>query len=204
MKHLSDTFSPDVNFFCCLRDRNGKVVPGSKRILHNVFTDVGRDWIAHLVAWSSLGDPDIAVTQRRVRWVAVGTGLTQEELGSITSIEVPTPIDEAANYLSPVNDATFPPGDVPTTRFWKEFGTEEITLVDNPIVPITEAALFVDVHRADEIGGAEDSPVSGLTTTLNPKVMNNAPVAYARFEKVTKTRDFSFEILWDFRFGAGT
>jgi len=187
-----------VNFSAILK-KNGKEV--ERREVHNVLTDVGADWLAHLVAWHSLGDPDVPVTQRRVRWIGVGTGTSQDELPGVVKIEVPTPVDDAGNYLAALDGSEFPDAEVPTARFFKEFGTGDITTVINPIVPITEAALFVDVHRVGEIGGYSDSPWGTLSTTLNPLNSDNPPVTYARFEPITKTRDYSLEFHWDYRFG---
>lgn len=198
-----------VNFRCYLRHvKTLEIV--DEREVHNVFTDNGRDWLAHLVAWYSLGDPDIPVTQRRVRWVGVGTGVTQLEAPSVEYIESPVPVDDAGNYLAALNsDPTtqFPVGAIPTVRFSREFAPTEISLDTNPTVPLTEAALFVDVHRVQDIGGNDDSPYAQgtpdeLSTLLNPKLANNNPVAYARFDTVTKTQDFTFGISWDFRFGS--
>lgn len=199
-----------VNFFATLRDRSGRVA--DHREVHNVFTNIGRDWLAHLVAWDSFGDPDVPVTQRRVRWIGVGTGTTQEEAATVTELETPAVVDDAGNYLVILQETQFPavttppfPEDtVAVTRFIKELSYNEVTLDTNPVVPISEAGLFVDVHKAQAsptgIGGAEDSPVGGLNTTLDPAASDNGPVAYANFEPITKTQDFSLELRWDFRF----
>lgn len=197
----------EVNFFATLRDRRtGRVVDRRER--HNVFTDVGRDWLAHLVAWSTLGDPDSPVTNARVRWMSVGTGLTQLEESSVIQLEVPTRIDDSGNYLVALQASEYiapaSPSGRPAMRFKKEFSGLEVSTVTNPVVPISEAGLFVDVYKADAppvgIGGAVDVPASGLNTILDPTFATNSPVAYARFEPLTKTQDFIFEILWDFRF----
>jgi hypothetical protein len=206
MFYKLDNIHVEVNFFATLRDLRGRVIDRRER--HNVFTDVGRDWLAHLVAWEALGDPDTPKTNARVRWMALGTGLTQLEQASVIQLEVPTRVDDAGNYLVALQSSEFiapaSPSDRPTMRFKKEFSGLEVTTETNPVVALSEAGLFVDVFKADAppvgIGGADDVPASGLNTILDPTFATNRPVAYARFEPLTKTQDFIFEILWDFRF----
>jgi hypothetical protein len=206
MFYKLDNIHVEVNFFATLRDRRGRVI--DRREKHNVFTDVGRDWLAHLVAWEALGDPDTPKTNARVRWAALGTGLTQLEEASVIQLEVPTRVDDSGNYLVAIQSSTYiapaSPGDRPTMRFKKEFSGLEITTETNPVVSISEAGLFVDVYKADAppvgIGGADDVPSAGLNTILDPTFATNSPVAYARFDPLTKTQDFIFEIVWDFRF----
>jgi hypothetical protein len=204
MLHRSEDMGPrEANFYALLRER-GKIVPGSRREVHNVFTNEGRDWMSKLVAWHSFGDPDDPVTNRRVRWMGVGTGTTQTEDVSVDSLETPALV-AGSDYLAIVQASEFPEAN--TVRFVKEFGPTEISTESNPSVPMTEAGLFVDVYKATRpsdptpgIGGYEDSPYAGLLTTLNPALGTNAPVAYARFEPITKTSDFVFEVRWDFKF----
>ena len=202
----TDDIPVKVNFMCRLRDRKGNVVSGSTRVVHNVFTDVGRDWMAHLIAIQTVNTPDVPYTQRRVRWMSVGTGVTQAELATVLSLESPVPTDELGNYLSVLDETTFPPIDgivitAPTPRFIRTYGFEEITTAANPTVPVSEAGLFVDVYQVSSIGGFDDHAFGTLDMTLNPKASDNAPVSYSRFEPVTKTLDFALEVQWDYRFG---
>jgi hypothetical protein len=207
---LDNIPAPQVNFWIGLKDKYGRVV--EHREIHNVFTNIGRDWLAHLVAWHSIGAPDVPVTMRRVRWIGLGTGTTQEELATVTELEVPTVVTDAGYYIAILDETEFPavttppfPEDtVSVVRFKREFDLSEISLDTNPAVPVSEAGLFVDVHPAQApptgIGGEDDSPFAGLDTTLDPSAPDNGPVAYARFLPLTKTQDFALEVRWDFRF----
>lgn len=186
------------NFRACLRDPVSKrVVPGTERVAHNVFTDVGRDWLAHLVVWSTIGSPDVPVTNRRLRWIGVGTG-TQLEQASVSALNEPVEADEDGNYLLPLQTHDFPA--LKTVRVFKEFTTTEISTSTNPVVAVTEAGLFVDVHPVSSIGGVDDSAVGLEDTTLNRQVASNALVAYKTFDVINKTQDFNLEIQWELRF----
>jgi hypothetical protein len=100
-------------------------------------------------------------------------------------------------YLVPIQSVEFPTST--SVRFTKEFGTAEINLTSTPVT-ITEAGLFADVNPGNN-NATEDSPYSGPgTTTLNPTIGTNAPIAYKAFDGVTKTVDFTLEIRWEFRF----
>jgi hypothetical protein len=182
--------------------RTRREVPGSRREAHNVFTTTGRDWLAHLCVWGGVGTgpggADVALTQRRLRWMGVGTGTTQLEVEGVTSLETPVPVDESGNYLAPIQGHTFPA--VKQVRVFKEFSTTEISTSITPVVPITEAGLFVDIFPVSANGGTDDSAVGFEDTTLSRLVQFNAPVAYKQFDVINKTQDFNLEIRWEFRF----
>ena len=193
---LEDVIEAQCNFYALLRN-GGKIVQGSRREGHNVFTITGRNMLSKLLAWQIIAGTDLPYTERRIRWIGVGVG-SQLEVTTVSKLAqavLATPTD----YLVPV---TSPP-EFPTSssvRFIKEFSTAEITVTPTP-VSITEAALYGDVNPA---GGApsEDIPLDPGTidTTMDPSVGTNPPVAYKAFEPLTKTIDFTLEIRWDVRF----
>jgi hypothetical protein len=200
MLRSSDIIEVRCNFTAYCRER-GKRVPGTSRDGHNVFTTVGRDWLAHLAAWSQIGGGgDVPYTNRRVRWMAVGTG-TQAEVEGV--IGMTTPVEATAgNHLAAIETTDFPL--TTSVRFFKEFATNEISFGASPVVGITEAGLFVDVFDVNAfnvaIGSADDDAYPSGNTTLNPASPTNAPVAYKTFEVITKTADFSLVIEWTFIF----
>lgn len=197
-----DQILVEANFSLICRER-GKLVQGTRREVHNVFTDVGRDWMAHLVAWKTLSDPDVAYTVRRVRWISFGTGTSQLEVAAVTQLETAVAYDDAGNYLAALGTSEFPSGTEKTVRFVREFSTTEISLAAAPSVALTEAGLFVDGYDISDsaFAGDDDAPFSGgEKTSLNPQVAANPPIAYARFEPVTKVQDFTLQVRWDFRF----
>jgi len=194
MLHFREDIQITSNVFLCMRER-GKLVPGSRREGHNVFTSTGRNILSRLIAWQSIGSVDVPYTHKRMRWMAVGSG-TQLEAVNVSSLNNPLPA-LGANYLSEIQSVEFL--DSTSVRFIKSFGTSEVTFSSTP-VPITEAGLFADVNPAT-MGGVEDSAAGGgYTSTLSPEVSTYPPSAYKAFEALTKTQDFTLEIRWDFRF----
>ena len=195
MLHHKEDIGIESNFYAHLR-HNGKVVPGSYREGHNVFTVTGRNLLSRLTAWSTVGSPDIPFTNRRPRWMGVGTG-SQLEVSTVEGLVTPqlaTPV----NYLVPIQTVNFP--DSTSVSFIREFGANEVTVTATPVT-LTEAGLFADVLPASA-GGTEDVAVDpgNIDTTLNPAVGTNPPIAYRVFEPLTKTVDFILQIRWELRF----
>lgn len=187
------------NFYAVMRER-GKIVPGSIREGHNIFTTTGRNWLAKLVAWASSGGTDTPFTRRRVRWMGVGTG-TQIEAATVSQLLTPSLIT-TTNYMVPIQAVEFPT--LSSVRFIKEFLLNEITVSPTPVL-LTEAGLFADVSPAEtgaDTDGTEDVAIDpgSVDTVLNPAVSTNPPVAYKSFEPLSKTVDFTLEVRWDFRF----
>lgn len=181
------------NVFLCMRER-GKLVPGSKREGHNVFTITGRNLLSKLISWQTIASTDIPFTHRRVRWAGVGVG-SQLEVTTVAALSSPVLVS-GANYLAEIQSSV-PSGT--SVRFTKVFGPTEITFGAAPVA-VTEAGLFADVNPWD-MGGTEDVQASGgFNTTLRPDASNNPPIVYKTFEPLNKTSDFSLEIQWDFRF----
>lgn len=190
-----DSLIVEANFHIIVR-QHGKVVPDLCRAVHNVFTNNGRAWLASLSVFDSIGSPDVPKTEKRVRWIGLGTGTSALEVTGVTQLEAPVKVNDT-DYLAMLDGSEFPAAITPGIRFFREFAVGEVSVPSNPVVPISEAGLFVDT---DGVYGADDTPVAGLTTTLDPTVSTNSPVAYARFEPIPKTQDFSLEIRWDFRY----
>lgn len=190
-----DDLGVAINFELLLRER-GKVVPGSLRAGHNVFTDVGRGWLTRLIAWNTIGGSDSPFTERRVRWVSLGSS-SQEETAGISAMVAPLKYDQV-NYLAALSSVEFP--DYNSARFIRAFGTNELNQEGSAVI-ISEAGLFADVNPADA-SNPDDVPALPGTyeTVLNPVVSSNSPIAYKSFEPLTKTQDYSLEIQWELRF----
>lgn len=189
-----------ANFRATLRER-GKLK--AWREGHNVMTNHGRDWLAHLSAWKQLasgGADDKGFTNRRVRWVGVGTG-AQLEQSTVTKLATPVKAT-ATDYFIPIQTVDFPTST--SVRFLTEFGYNQISLDSTYTVAVTEASLFADVQRVSQVGGLDDLPFDGAggsgQTTLDPAYQQNVPVTYKTFGVLTKTTDFTLEIQWTLRF----
>jgi hypothetical protein len=180
--------------------QGGKIV--ETRSGHNVFTITGRNLLSKLISWNSLGPPDVPFTNKRTRWVGVGKG-SQLEVTTVESLVEPVEI-QAGVYMVPVQTVEFP--NSTSVRFIREFSALEINVGSGAPVTLTEAALYADVTPAlyaltGHRDGTEDTGYAGdSSSTLNPGIGTNSPIAYKAFEGLTKTVDFILEIRWDFRF----
>lgn len=192
---LVDKIEIESNMFAVMRER-GKIVPGSRREGHNVFTVTGRNLLSKLLAWKTIGVTDVPYTQRRIRWIGVGIG-AQLEVPTVSQLVQPV-VASGSNYLLAINSPpTFP--NSTSVEYSYEFGTTEISVGATPVA-VTEAGLFADIQPVSTGGGDEDVASGALETTLDPTEPDNPPVAYKAFGALTKTPDFTLEIRWIFRF----
>lgn len=127
------------NFLAYLRDANDHVIRDSVRRGHNVFTENGKEWFTHLLAWRTLSmlTGDTSFTNWRVRWMGVGDGVNPM-ISSVEALQSSLPITTGPDvYLGEV----FSPPEFPTSvsvRVARTFGPAELGAVT-----ITEAGLFV-------------------------------------------------------------
>jgi len=173
------------NFQALLRDKKGRVVPGSIRRGHNVFTTVGREVLTQLVGWSSLGTGDTPFTKQRIRWFEVGSGV-QPEIKDVVGVLSPLEVEGVFGTFMKAIDPTlitFPT--VTSVKFKLVFGPDELSH-GGPVL-VSEAALISDVD-------------SGAGPGLDPGDGNNPVSYYKTFEGLVKMPSFSFEMDWELRF----
>lgn len=151
-----------------------------RRVLNGVLTVTGQTWLRDLCAWSSVGDPDVSVTEDRLRWIGVGSGgfpMAPNVLTLDQGVEVTT-----GNYLTELEDPpTFPTAQ--SIRLRREFTTSEVS-ISTPVL-VSEAGLFVDQNP---------------TLTLDPTDNDNPPVLYKSFNGLMKSSDFSLVVEWGLKF----
>jgi hypothetical protein len=167
------------NFRALLRER-GKIVPGSLREGHNVFTDAGRGWLASLTAWSTIGVIDIPYQTNLIWGVQVGSA-SHPEARQVSSLKAPVAIAAHGMHVAPVVNKQIV-SSFPYTfgvRLTAEFVEED--LWPTPTL-VKEAGLMVASATAD--GTSFGSIV----------------VAYKAFAPLLKTTDFRLEVQWDLRF----
>jgi len=187
-----DDIHVQSNVFLCMRER-GKLVPGSTREGHNVFTNTGRNLLSKLIAWKTLGSTDLAFTEKRLRWMGMGSG-TQLEVANVSQLNSPVLITPS-RYLVEIQSTEHPTST--TARIICIFGVSDITFSQG-VVELSEVGAYADVNPADSAGD-EDSAAPGFTTALDPSIGTNAPSAYKAFEPINKTADYTIEVRWDFR-----
>lgn len=169
-----------------MRER-GKIVPGSHREGHNVWTNTGREYLPLLMSYSDLGP--VKYRDDRIAYIAVGTGFQVEDAG-VLKLASPV-VYSGGSYLAPFETPpTFPLTPTRTTvRYKRTFLETEITTSPGQ-VDISEIGMFTD--------GDPDSNYTPGTRVLT--VGNQAPAAYKSFEPVGKTDSLELEVNWEIRF----
>lgn len=171
-----------------LRER-GKIVAGSHREGHNIWTLTGREYDAQLKSYKSYG-PDTPYRNDRIKYMGFGSG-TQPEVSGITRLITPIAFDAGNNFLAAVGaPPTFPLTPVRTTvRYTKIYQEMELSVAGT--VTLQEAGLFTDGGPPNFTPGSRDITLANAGS--------QAPMAYKTFEPLKKTQNFVLEARWDLR-----
>lgn len=174
----------------CMRER-GKLVPGSHREGHNIWTNTGREYLALLM---SLTDPSNTFRKDAVGFIGVGTGATLEDANVLNLVN---PISyTASTFLAPLDvSPTFPLTPTRTTVKYKRTFTEDEITLSPATVNVSEMGLFTNGSPI-----AVPAYAFGTRDTSFASRMGQAPVAYKTFEPVPKTNALQLEISWEIRF----
>lgn len=172
-----------------MRER-GKVVPGSHREGHNIWTNTGREYLALLMSIQT--GPSTGFRNDRVAYIGVGIGAQVEEAG-VLSLVSPTAY-VTGQFLAALDvPPTFPLTPTRTTvRYHKIFNEDDITIAPGSTVNISEMGLFTNGRQSDSAVGLRD-------TTL-AQASNQSPVAYKAFEPIGKKDSLQLEVSWEIRF----
>ena len=169
----------------------GKIVPGTRRLGHNIWTLTGREHLAQLMSYSSYGPPSVAARADRIRYIGFGIG-SQPEVASVSNLVSPIAFNASNNFLAQVSLPTFPLAPSRTAvRYSRTFAELELSVVST--VTLTEAGLFTDGDPAQSFD-PETRDVS-LTNALL-----QAPNSYKVFEPLSKSQSFVLEVSWEVRF----
>lgn len=204
---LVSTIEVKQNVKLTLRER-GKIV--ARREGHNIFVDLGREWLSELIAYASYS-PDVTIRDDRVKYMGVGIGGTRQLQASVansppisppysgtniqedtdvtvTTLERPVRLSGSfANYPGVVGDiwigvlASADPNTVPTqVTFKRIFSQTEISYGPFVSVPMSEVGLF--------------------TAAADPGNYQNTLIAYDTFDTLSKTTAFDLEVEWTIKF----
>lgn len=176
----------------CLRER-GKIVPGSLRQGHNIWTNTGREYLALLMSIETA--PTTSFRNDRMAYIGVGTGAAVEDVGVLRLV---TPAQYAVGqFLAPLDvPPTFPLSPTRTTvRYHRTFAEDEVTLTPGSQVDISEMGLFTN---GSPTAVPPYSP--GTRDTGIANAGSQAPNAYKSFEPIGKTDSLELEIAWEIRF----
>jgi len=204
---FSSTVEVKQNLKLLLRER-GKIV--DRREGHNIFLDLGREWLAQLIAFQSL-NPDVPFRDDRIRYMGFGIGGNRQlQLGAansppisppyvgtnaqtdtdatVTTIERPVRVSGSATaYPGVAGDmwlgiiGSADPLSSPTQVTFRRFFTQvEVSYGSFISVPLSEVGLF--------------------TSAADPNNHQNTMVAYDTFDTISKTSAFELEVIWTIRF----
>ena len=207
MIRLAETIEVKSNLVITVRER-GKIV--TTREGHNIFLDLGREWLAKLIGFSSLS-PDVPESDARIKYIGFGIGGVQQialawanspplvtpyqgtnaqddATPTVTTLERPVRVSGGSNdYPGVAGDVWIgqvqaPPTHSPTTStiFRRLFLLNEISYNPFLSVPLSEVMLF--------------------TSDADPESYLNNGVAYDTFDTISKTPDFEIEVVWTIEF----
>jgi len=208
MLRIVDDIEVTQNLKITARER-GKIV--ARREGHNIFLNLGREWLARLIAYSSFS-PLTPEDDNRVRYMGFGIGGTRQVAPGVANVapvvtaypgtNAQTDVDPTVLRLErPVrisgSSSTYPglAGDVwlgayqipvthttaTETTFIRVFTQEEVSYAPFLSVPLSEIMLFTN--------GAD--PGSAL----------NTGIAYDTFDTLSKTLAFELQVEWTLRIG---
>lgn len=174
-----------------LRER-GKIVPGSRREGHNVWTNTGREFLAMLMTYKA--DGTAPYRDDRIAYVGAGTGVQVEEPG-VTGLQAPIAY-RAGLFLAPVDHVAtdYPLRPTRTTvKYTKVFAEDELTYGATTSILIGELGLFTNGHQ--------NSFIAGERQREQDYARFQSPAAYkALVEPVEKNSGLEFQVDWEIRF----
>ena len=219
---ILDTIQVRSNLRLTARER-GKIV--AKRVGHNIWLDVGRQWLAQLVTYASYTGSfptavGVPLVDARIQYMGLGIG-GNRQLALTTANASPL----GASPPSP--NGAYPGTNVQTdtdptvvalerpVRIQGGTTTYPYYPTDQWLAQVAPAPWSVDGSPYDStfscLFAATDVSYSPYTTVplsevglfnaaANPNIYNNAPCAYDTYDSLSKTSAFDLEVQWTLRF----
>lgn len=202
---LSDSIEVKQNLHIIARER-GKIV--ARRDGHNIWLDLGREYLAQLIAYSSMVGPT-GERDDRIRYMGLGIGGNRQLLLGIANSE-PLLTPYGGTNVQTDSDATVISLERPV-RLSGGVGAPSgadvwLGQVQAPAVhPISTQTTFSRIFTSAEInyGPFLSVPLSEVMLypgAANVNVYNNPGIAYDTFDSITKTTAFELEVNWTIRF----
>jgi len=195
------------NLVLTMRDR-GKIV--TKREGHNIWLNLGREYLAQLISYSSFS-PLTPARDDRVRYMGLGIGGNRQLISGGTMLSAVTTAYPGANSQTDTN-----PGVTQLQRPVRISGSAVTypgqgtdvwigQIQAPPVHPVTTQTTFTRLFLSGEVsyGTLTTVPLSEiglLTAAANPHVFNNTLIAYDTFDTISKTLAFELEVAWTIRF----
>lgn len=207
---LQETVKVRNNLKITLRER-GKIA--GRREGHNIWLDLGREYLAALLALTSYG-PDTPERNDRIKYMGFGIGGTRQVAPSVANAaplvtaypgtNIQTDLQPEVTTLErPVRvsgSTTIPSSPYSGTDVW--LGTIQAPPTHVTANEVTFRRLFTQSEISySTYTTVPLSEVMLFTSAANPiGVYNNTGVAYDTFDTVSKTGAFALEVEWTVRF----
>lgn len=205
---LLETIEVKQNLIITARER-GKIV--ARREGHNIWLNLGREYLAQLIAYSSLGLPPVAERDDRIRYMGLGIGGNRQVTLGVANA---APIVTAYPGTNVQTDS-----DLTVQRLERPVrvtGSEDpypgqgadvwLGQVQAPAShPVATQTTFSRVFTSTDVsyGSFLSVPISEImlfTGGSNKNVYNNTGIAYDTFDTISKTAAIEFEANWTIRF----
>ncbi len=190
---LSPTDGPTVGgYFSCLMRERGKIVPGSRREGHNIWTLTGREFIVEAISLAALSPSRVKNRDDALLYFGLGTGSTPE-VAAVARLVEPVPYLAGEFLAQAQTPVTFPSTVLGTPKtsvqLIREYSETEISLA-GPVV-LTEFGCFTD-------GDPANSNIPPRPTAFDTAKLT-APVGYKTFDPFTKTTGRTLEVIYEIR-----
>lgn len=211
---ILDRIEVKQNLKLVMRER-GKII--ARREGHNIWTDLGAEYLAELIALTSY-DPDVPIRNDRIKYMGVGIGgISQKALDTANAYPIggtdPNPPHLPGPYTG-TNEQTDTDPEITTlerpVRLAGTFG--------DPVAEDTWIGLIGIADRSEQkqttfsrvfsqleinYGPFVTMPLSEIglyTSAADPSNYHNSLVAYDTFDTLSKISAFDLEVLWTIRF----
>lgn len=198
------------NLKLVVRER-GKIV--TLREGHNIWLDIGREYLASLIALTSYG-PDTPERNDRIKYMGFGVGGTRQVAPGVANTapisvaypgtNVQTDLDPTVTRLErPVRvsgTTTSPSGPYSASDVW--LGTIQAPPIHTTASQVTFRRLFTQTELSYSTFLSVPLSEVGLFTSSAVPIGQpyNNPVAYDTFDTISKTGAFAIEVEWTVRF----
>lgn len=205
-----ETIEVKSNLILTLRER-GKLVQEVRG--HNIWLDIGRTWLAQLIAYSSFS-PLTPYTDFRIRYMGLGIGGTRQIApavannpplggvgGAYAGTNVYTDTDPGVTHLERPVRISGGTGAYPGAGSDVWLGQ----IASPPTFPTATSVNFQRLFTEPEVSYSSFltvplSEVALFHAGASETTYNNAPVAYDTFDTLSKTGAFALEVNWTVRF----
>lgn len=205
---LLETVEVKNNLKLIARER-GKIV--ARRDGHNIWLDIGREYLAHVIALASYG-PDVPQRNDRIKYMGFGIGGTRQVAPGVANVppmstaypgpNIQTDLDPTVLHLERpvrISGSTTPsPGSAGDV--W--LGTIQAPAIHTTPREVTFRRLFSQTELSYSTFLSVPLSEVGLYTSSAVPIgtILNSPVAYDTFDTFSKTGAFEIEVEWTVRF----